>query len=99
MAKPNKLELGDRVAYAAKFLKNTGQFTGAGPQRRGTFQSYWTLDPQFARVMWDDFDQNAPRLAEQYGDDYVADAREHGQLVHANNVAKVGSPRFALNDM
>lgn len=34
------LNAGDVVAYAAKFLKNTGQFAGYAPQRRGTFLSY-----------------------------------------------------------
>ena len=97
MAKINRLEPGDRVAYAAKFLKNTGQFTGAGGQRRGTFVKYWDKDPQFARVRWDDFD--AAWLAEQYGEDYAVDAQEHGQCVHADNIAKVGSPRFACNDL
>ena len=99
MAKPNKLEPGDRVAYAAKFLRDTGQFTGAAPQRRGTFVSYDTSSPGFARVKWDDFEDNAAYYDAQYGDDYTADARAHGQMVHANNIAKVGSPQFALNDL
>ena len=90
------LTAGDRVAYAASFLRNTGQFTGSGPQRRGTFVALWERDSQFARVKWDDFEQNAPALAVQWGEDYVADAREHGQLVHSKNIAKVGSARFAL---
>jgi hypothetical protein len=87
---------GDRVAYAAKFLRNTCQQTGAAPQRRGTFVSYYAADPQFARIKWDDFEANAAYYAHQYGDDYVADARQHGQCVHAGNIAKVGSARFAL---
>lgn len=99
MAKPSKLEAGDRIAYAAKFLKNIGAFTGDTPRRRGTFKSYWTENPDFARVHWDDFETRAAELAEQWGDDYVADAREHGQLVLAVNIAKVGSPRFASNDL
>ncbi len=103
MAKSSKLEPGDRVAYAAKFLKNTGQFTGSGPQRRGTFVGYWNHGarhvPETARVRWDDFEANAAYLAQQNGEDYVADAREHGQCVLACNIAKVGSPRFALNDL
>ncbi|UGY15191.1 hypothetical protein HAP48_0042815 [Bradyrhizobium septentrionale] len=90
------LTSGDRVAYAASFLKSTGQHTGAAPQRRGTFVSYWVSNPDFARVHWDDFEQIAPQLAEQYGDDYVADARSCGSLVHAKNIAKIGSARFAL---
>lgn len=99
MSKPNKLNPGDRIAYAAKFLKNISAFTGPTPHRRGTFVSYWDADPQFARVHWDDFESNAAHLADQYGADYVDDARAHGQCVHANNIAKVGLPRFALNDM
>ena len=102
MAKPNKLERGDRVAYAAKFLKNTGQFSGAGPQRRGTFVSYdasmsgrGVLD--IVRVKWDDFDFDAQ--AQQWGEDYAQDAQEKGQCVLAVNIAKVGSPRFASNDL
>ncbi len=97
MSKPTKLVAGDRVAYAAKFLKNTGQFTGSAPQRRGTFICYWKANPDFARVKWDDFDFAGS--SQQWGEDYAIDAREHGQCVHAANIAKVGSPRFALNDM
>jgi hypothetical protein len=93
----NTFVVGDRVAYAAKFLKNTGQFTGAGPQRRGTFVSYWSKDIKFARVKWDDFD--AAESGKQWGEDYAADAIEHGQCVLAVNIAKIGSPRFALNDL
>lgn len=99
MSKPNCLDGGDRVAYAAKFLKDTGQFTGGSAQRRGTFLSYDAKSPDFARVKWDDFEANAAYYGEQWGDDYVADAREHGQLVHGRNIARVGSPQFALNDM
>lgn len=99
MAKPNKLEPGTRVAYAAKFLKNISAFTGETPRRRGTFLSYWSADPNFARVRWDDFEANAAHYAEQYGEDYVEDARERGQCVHAANIAAVGSPRFASNDL
>ena len=97
MSKPNKLIGGDRVAYAARFLKNTGQFSGRAPQRRGTFVKYWAKNPEFARVHWDDFDPKS--TAEQWGVDYVTDAIEHGQCVLATNIAKVGSPRFALNDL
>lgn len=90
-----KLHAGDRVAFAAKFLKNTGQFTGRAPQRRGTIVSH---DGGFhARVIWDDF---SPIYAEkQYGADYVAEVVTNGELVCAANVAKVGSARFACNDL
>lgn len=103
MAKANLLQPGDRVAYAAKFLKNTGQFTGDAPRRRGTFVKYWDHGakgvPDTARIKWDDFEANAAYYAEQWGQDYVDDAREHGQCVLAVNIAKVGSPRFASNDL
>jgi hypothetical protein len=91
MVKPNKLQPGDRVAYAVKFLRNTCQYTGDAPRRRGTFVAYWDADPRFARVKWDDFD--AAYQAKQHGQDYADDALAHGQLVHADNIAKVGSPR------
>ncbi len=98
--KPNKLEKGDRIAYAAKFLRNTGQFTGPGGGRRGTFVSYWTSNPDFARVHWDDEAAIIASGQGQYGEtDYCDDVKAHGSLVHANNIAKVGSPRFALNDL
>ncbi len=92
-----KLIAGDRIAYAAKFLKNTGQFTGPGGQRRGVFVAYDPTAPQFARVRWDDFDAKA--ASHQWGEDYAADAIANGQMVHAANIAKVGSARFALNDL
>lgn len=98
MKKIARLEPGDRVAYSAKFLKNTGQFTDDAGQRRGTFVKYWG-DDRVARVKWDDFEDRAPYYAKQWGQDYVDDAREHGQCVLAVNIAKVGSPRFASNDL
>ncbi|WP_316196630.1 hypothetical protein [Bradyrhizobium sp. SZCCHNS3053] len=91
-----KLQTGDRVAYSAAFLKNTAQHTGFAPQRRGTFVKLWESNPDFARVKWDDFEASVPQLIRSYDADYVADAREHGQLVHIKNVAKVGSAAFAL---
>ena len=96
MTLKQNLTAGDRVAYAAKFLKDTGQFTGAGPQRRGVFMAYDPM-PGYARVRWDDFDMAA--CAAQWGEDYAADAQAHGQLVCASNIAKVGSARFASNDL
>lgn len=98
--KTQKLVAGDRVALTAKFLKNTGQFTGPAGQRRGTFVKYESgaLDT-FARVRWDDFESVAARFAELYGDDFVADAREHGSVVLAANICKVGAAKFACNDI
>ena len=102
MSKPNKLNPGDRIAYAAKFLRDTGQFTGPSPQRRGTFVAYYRGESNsgFARVKWDDFEALAANGQGQYGDqEYVDDSRQFGQMVHINNIAKVGSPRFALNNL
>lgn len=98
MAK-NTLSAGDQIAYAAKHLRNTGQFTGDAPKRRGVFIKVCDHTPTHAYVRWDDFEARADYYAKQYGDDYVADARAHGQLVALSAIAKVGSPRFALNDL
>ena len=68
-----------------------------GGERRGTFLVYWDHDPKFVRVRWDDFDFDF--MAEHYGKDYAVDAKALGQCVLAANIAKVGSPRFALNDL
>lgn len=88
---------GETIAYTAKFLKNTGQFTGGAGQRRGVFVSLWAADPRFARVRWTDADYE--RLAEQNGQDYADEAKEHGQLVALANICRVGSARFAHNDL
>ena len=89
--------IGNRIAYTAKFLKNTGQFTGSGGTRRGTFIAY---DGDYARVHWDD---EAALIAQGRGcyaeSDYCEDVRKNGSLVRASNIALVGSARFAVNDL
>jgi hypothetical protein len=91
---------GDRVGYAAKFLRNTGQFTGAAPQKRGTYVGPDKHNDKFGRVHWDD---EAERIAAGQGNyaeaDYCEDVRLNGSLVFLGNIARVGSPRFALNDL
>lgn len=91
---------GDRVAYSAAFLKNTGQFAGYAPQRRGTFASYYEGSPAHAYVHWDD---EAERIAAGQGDfaemDYCEHVKAHGSLVALSAIAKVGSARYALNDL
>ena len=96
---------GDIVGYAARFLRDTGQFTGAAPQRRGVFVSY---APPFeksgrithGRVHWDD---EASLIASGKGDyaeaDYCSEIRANGSLVALSAIAKVGSARFVLNDL
>lgn len=95
------LQAGDRIAYAAKFLKNIGAFSGSTPQRRGVFVGMWEGAPKtHARVRWDDIEDVIATGEGQYADpEYVADIRAHGSLVALSAIAKVGSPRFALNCM
>jgi hypothetical protein len=90
---PN-LTQGDEVAYAAKFLKDTRQQTGNAGARRGIFVRF---EGDYARVKWRDADYSW--LAHQYGADYAEDARENGQLVHRSAICRVGSARFACNDL
>ncbi|MDE3023350.1 MAG: hypothetical protein KGI54_16125 [Pseudomonadota bacterium] len=97
-----KLQAGDKIAYAAKFLKNTGQHTGYAPQRRGVFLKYDSLcgHEKYARVQWDDIDSVITSGQGQYADaEYVEDIRQNGSLVLSDNIAKIGSAKFALNDL
>lgn len=88
---------GDRVALSAKFLKNTGQFTGPAGARRGTFIKY---EGDFARVHWDDIEEYIAAGRGDYAEpDYCAEVRANGSMVHAGNLAKVNSAAFALNDI
>lgn len=95
------LAAGDRIAYTAKWLKNTGHFTGDVPQRRGTYIGPASgFPPNFGRAKWDDIEAVIATGEGQYGDpEYVADVRAHGSLINVNNIAKVGSARFACNDL
>ena len=100
MSKKQTLSPGDRIAYAAAFLKNTRQHTGAAPQRRGTFVRYDVGSPDFARVHWDDEGEMiAHRIGDFVEQDYCDEIRANGSMVHAKNIAKVGSGRFALTCM
>ena len=49
------LKIGDRVGYAAAFLRSTGQFTGPVPFRRGEILGFEELAPgcTLAGVQWD----------------------------------------------
>ena len=98
MAKAKRnLVAGDRVALTAKFLKNTGQFTGDAGARRATFIKY---EGDFARVRWDDIEATIASGRGQYAEqDYCDDVRANGSMVHADNICKVGSAAFALNDV
>lgn len=97
----SKLIEGDRIAYAAKFLKNTGQFSGSAPQRRGTFLGvYPAMSKTHGFVRWDDQEERIAAGAGQFGEaDYCEHVRRHGELVALSAIAKIGSARFALNDL
>ncbi len=91
---------GDRIAYAAKFLKDTGQFTGAAPQRRGTFLRLDDYLPNYGFVRWDDIEDVIAAGKGDYAEaDYCEEVRRNGSRVALSNVARVGSARFALNDL
>lgn len=94
--KTHKFVPGDRVAYAASFLRNAGIHTGNVPQRRGTFLGYFKgAEKTHGRVRWDDIESVIAAGEHQYADaDYVADIRENGSLVGLSAIAKVGSARF-----
>ena len=96
---------GDRIALAARFLRDTGQRTGGASERRGTFLGFMPgMEKTHARVRWDDFETCVTLYSGlatgQYGDpEWVQDCRENGSLVGLNAIAKVGSARFCLTDM
>jgi hypothetical protein len=82
------LQPGDRVAFNVKFLRNTCQTTGRRPQMRGELLSH---DGAFARVRWSDWGPaKRAYLAEQWGEDYAADAETHGEMVNLGNLCRVG---------
>ena len=93
---------GDRVAFSASFLKSTGQFTGPSATRRGTYAgpALPGFPSSYGRVHWDDTPQ---RIAEKSGNfceaDYCEVIARDGSHVPLANIAKVGSARFALNDL
>ena len=92
---------GDRIAYAAKFLRDTGQYTGNASQRRGTYLGdYSHMPATHGCVRWDDMEEMISMGKGQYADpEYVAEIRKHGQCVGKVSIARVGSSRFALNDL
>jgi len=91
MAK-SKFTAGDRIAYAASFLKSisAGRDTA---QRRGTYLGPFAGLPGYSRMRWDD--EETMLAACDQDDDYKADIRAHGSLICDKNIARVGSVRFA----
>lgn len=49
------IKIGDRVAYSAEFLRDTGQITGPVPTMRGTVTAEVTDDPHWRLLLvaWD----------------------------------------------
>ena len=89
-----QLVAGNRIGYSAKFLQSIGAFAGAIPEQRGMFIKMEPDMPGFARVRWDGWEAQLEQSAKLYGHDYATDVRENGNLVHADNIAKVGTPQF-----
>ncbi len=93
MRKETTLKAGDRIAYAAAFLKAIGADYNLA-QRRGTFVGF--EGPIFGRVHWDDEDARIAAREGQYAEqDYCDDVRERGSLVGLKSICRVGTARFA----
>lgn len=95
------LRPGDRIGYAAKFLKNTGQFANGAGERRGTFLGLCPEMPAtHGLVRWDDQENLIAAKAGDFAEvDYVEHVRKNGSLVALSAIAKVYSARFCLNDL
>ena len=92
---------GDRVAYSASYLRNTGQFTGTAPQRRGTYLGpYEGMPKTHCRVRWDDQEARIAAGVGQFAEaDYCDHVRAEGELVALRAIARVGSARFSHSDL
>jgi hypothetical protein len=61
MTKPNEFEVGDRVVYRSKFLRDTGQFTGWAPFAVGTVTKLTPIGAQFiAEGTWEHPHEGGP---------------------------------------
>lgn len=86
-----KFQTGDRVAFSAAFLRDTGQQAGPAGFRRGTYIGVAAGWPAHARVKWDDDDARIASGVGQYGDpEYAADVRLNGSIAAFDALAKVG---------
>ena len=100
MPKPQALNIGDRVAFSAKFCRSTGQHTGRTPHIRGTFVRVMPGCPTHGYVHWDDEAERIASKSGQFGEaDYCEHVAANGELVALANICRVGSARFALNDL
>ena len=83
---------GDRVAYTAKFVKNTGGGKHTVDQR-GVYVKDDPRTPNMGYVHWDGEDEY---LKAMYADDpeYAAHVKENGTWVKLVNICRVGTVRF-----
>lgn len=88
------LKTGDRVAFSARHLRNTGQGHDAA-SRRGTLLS----DPDaigYAYVRWDNEAEMLASGVGQFGDpEYCEHVRRHGSYHPASILARVSSLAFS----
>lgn len=93
-----KIQSGDRIAYSAKFLRDTCQHTGNAPKRRGEYLGVYDAMPdQYSRVKWDDMEALIASGQGQYADlEYCEEIRRRGQIVSNTAICKVNSAKFSL---
>ena len=94
MAK-SKLKPGDRIGYAASFLRNICASYDTA-QRRGVYVGpYESMPDKFGRVHWDDESALiAPRQGEYSEQDYCDEIKAKGSLVALSAIARIGSLSF-----
>jgi hypothetical protein len=94
------LVAGDRVAYTAKHLRNTGQLTGSASSRRGTYLRECSWSDNYCHVMWDDTDyQIANKIGDFVEPDYCEEIKKNGSPAPIGIICKIGSAKFACNDL
>ena len=90
---PRAIQVGDRVAYSAAFLRSTGQTSSVDDVGgwRGTVTALRELTPGFtlAEIAWDSIGRSAN--APKHGND-------NGPCrVNVKNLARVGTPAMSAN--
>ena len=69
MTKSKNYTPGDKVAYSARFLRSTGQYTGDIPFLRGEIVAVEPLgEPQLCTIQWS-LDGKPVHMPSQYHDD------------------------------
>lgn len=92
----SKLQAGDRVAYTARYLRDSCQQAGAVPLRRGTYAGPYAGAKGYSLVKWDDTAVRIAARSGQYADpEYAQWALANGEMCPDAIIAKVGSARYA----